>query len=107
MEHSDVEQAMVAGAGMPQPFGMVVLSEAARKRARDELVASLAAHLERTNQGLDPHEHLEKLVVLSEAWTIENGLLTPTMKVKRDAIEKRYADKVSRWYEHEPTVLWD
>jgi long-subunit acyl-CoA synthetase (AMP-forming) len=107
MEHHDVEQAMVAGAGMPQPFGMVVISEAARKKAREELVSSLAAHLEKTNASLDPHEHLEKLVVLSEAWTIENGLLTPTMKVKRDAIEKRYAEKVPRWYEDEPTVLWD
>jgi long-chain acyl-CoA synthetase len=107
MQHHDVEQAMVAGAGMPQPFGMVVLSDAARKRAKDELVASLAAHLERTNASLDPHEHLEKLVVVSESWTIENGLLTPTMKVKRDAIEKRYAEKVARWYEDEPSVLWD
>ena len=44
---------------------------------------------------------------MSESWTIENGLLTPTMKVKRDAIEKRYADKVARWYEDEPSVLWD
>jgi long-chain acyl-CoA synthetase len=86
---------------------MVVLSETARKRAREELVSSLAAHLERTNKGLDPHEHLEKLVVLSEAWTIENGLLTPTMKVKRDAIEKRYEAKIARWYEDEPSVLWD
>jgi len=107
MEHHDVEQAMVAGAGMPQPFGMVVLSEAARKRAREELVTSLAEHLEKTNKGLDPHEHLEKLVVLSESWTIENGLLTPTMKVKRDAIEKRYESKIARWYEDEPTVLWE
>jgi long-subunit acyl-CoA synthetase (AMP-forming) len=107
MEHADVEQAMVAGAGMPQPFGMVVLSEAARKRAKDDMASSLAAHLKKTNAALDPHEHLQKLVVLSESWTIENGLLTPTMKVKRDAIEKRYADKVSRWYDDEPTVLWD
>ena len=37
----------------------------------------------------------------------QNGLLTPTMKVKRDAIEKRYAEKVARWYEDEPSVLWD
>jgi hypothetical protein len=29
------------------------------------------------------------------------------MKVKRDAIEKRYEGKIARWYEDEPTVLWE
>jgi long-chain acyl-CoA synthetase len=112
MEHDDVEQALVSGVGMPQPFGLVVLSDAARDRAkkpeaRSELARSLEAHLERVNASLDPHEHLQKIVVLSESWTIENGLLTPTLKVKRDAIEKRYAAKVTGWYEDEPRVLWD
>ena len=107
MEHEHVEQALVAGAGMPQPFGLVVLSVAGRAHPRETLERSLHAHLERTNVALDPHEHLEKLVVVSDSWTIENGLLTPTMKVKRDAIEKRYASKIDDWYGREVRVLFD
>ena len=112
MQHDDVEQALVSGVGMPQPFGMVVLSDAARARAaedaaREALVRSLEQHLERTNAGFDPHEHLEKIVIVREQWTIENGLLTPTLKVKRDQIEKRYADHVPRWYGEKPRVLWE
>ncbi len=110
--HDDVEQALVSGSSMPQPFGLVVLSDAARARARataelEALTRSLEAHLERTNATLDPHERLEKVVVTRDTWTIENGLLTPTMKVKRAAIEARYAARVEGWYGAGPRVLWD
>jgi long-chain acyl-CoA synthetase len=111
MLHDDVEQALVAGASMPQPLGMVILSDAARDRARDGALRSarersLEAHLERTNAALDPHEQLEKLVVLGEPWTIDNGMLTPTMKVRRAVIEKRYEASFDAWYREGPRVLW-
>jgi long-subunit acyl-CoA synthetase (AMP-forming) len=109
--HDDVEQALVSGAGMPQPFGMVVLSDAARVRVqRDDdraaLARSLAAHLEHTNAQLDPHERLDRVVVVRESWTIENDMLTPTMKVRRDVIERHYADRVAGWYEAAQRVVW-
>ena len=110
--HDDVEQALVSGASMPQPFGMVVLSEAARARiadatSRDALTASLAAHLAKTNERLDPHERLERVVVVNEPWTIENGMLTPTMKVRREIIERRYADAVEGWYGASHEIVWE
>jgi len=111
--HVDVEQALVSGAAMPQPFGLVVLSDGARALAKagspetEALTGSLEAHLERTNAGLDPHERLEKLVITRDPWTIENGMLTPTMKVKRASIEARYAPKVEAWYGEQKRVLWD
>jgi long-chain acyl-CoA synthetase len=110
--HDDVEQALVSGPSMPQPFGLVVLSEAARARAEtksenEALTRSLEAHLERMNAKLDPHEQLEKIVVTRDAWSIENGLLTPTMKLKRAAIEERYSGRVEGWYAARARVLWD
>jgi long-chain acyl-CoA synthetase len=112
MLHDDVEQALVSGPSMPQPFGLVVLSDAARVRAKagvdkEALTRSLEAHLERTNATLDPHEQLEKIVVTRDTWSIENGMLTPTMKVKRAAIEERYAGHVEAWYAERSRVLWD
>jgi long-chain acyl-CoA synthetase len=110
--HDDVEQALVSGPSRPQPFGLVVLSDAARGRARaseeiEALTRSLEAHLERTNAVLDPHERLEKIVVTRDAWSIENGMLTPTMKLKRAAIEERYSARVEAWYAEPARVLWD
>ena len=112
LQHHDVEQALVTGPSMPQPFGLVVLSEAARARTqaetdRAELTRSLEEHLQRTNACLDPHEQLEKLVVTGDTWTVENGLLTPTLKVKRSAIEAKYAGRVEGWYAEGGRILWD
>jgi long-chain acyl-CoA synthetase len=109
--HDDVEQALVSGSSMPQPFGLVVLSDAARARAEtaaelEALTRSLEAHLDRMNATLDPHEQLEKIVVTRDAWSIENGLLTPTMKLKRAAIEERYSPRVEAWYAERSRVLW-
>ena len=109
--HPDVEQACVSGANMPQPFGMVVLTEQGRKDIADsakkaEIERTLKEHLEKVNASLDQHENLEKIVVLSEPWTIENAMLTPTMKLKRSAIEGKYAPKVEGWYTEKPRVLW-
>jgi long-subunit acyl-CoA synthetase (AMP-forming) len=110
--HDDVEQALVSGSAMPQPFGLVVLSDAARARAAaaqelEAITRSLEAHLDRTNAALDPHEQLEKIVVTKDTWTIENGMLTPTMKLKRATIEARYAPRVDGWYAERARVLWD
>jgi long-subunit acyl-CoA synthetase (AMP-forming) len=109
--HDDIEQTLVCGAGMPQPFGLVVLAEQARARisdaaARRDLARSLEEHLVRTNAALDDHERLHALVVVDEPWTIEEGLLTPTLKVKRSAIETRYAPEVERWYAEKSRVVF-
>jgi long-subunit acyl-CoA synthetase (AMP-forming) len=109
--HDDIEQALVGGAGMPQPFGLVVLAEHARARisdaaARRDLIRSLEDLLARTNATLDDHERLHALVVVDEPWTIEGGLLTPTLKIKRSAIEARYAPEVERWYAEKARVIF-
>ncbi len=109
--HSDVEQALVTGNGFPQPYGMVVLSEQARKRAKDEaerqqLAAALKGHLDEVNATLDQHEQLDLLAVVTDEWTIENGLLTPTMKLKRSAIEQKYGPRAESWYEQKKPVIW-
>ena len=111
MRHSDVEQALVSGSGMHQPFAMVVLSDAARARATDDasrlaIVRSLGEHLEQVNRTVEAYERLAKLVIIGEPWTIENSMLTPTMKLRRDVIEARYAPYVETWYAHDATVLW-
>jgi long-chain acyl-CoA synthetase len=108
--HDEIELACVTGADQPQPFAMVVLSEAARRKLAEPepkaaIERSLAAHLERTNAALDHHERLEKLVVIDDAWTPENGLLTPTLKLKRGAIEKKYEREVAGWYDKEK-IVW-
>jgi len=43
-------------------------------------------------------EHPENFALLSEEWSIENGLLTPTLKLKRDTVEKKFKDQIESLY---------
>jgi long-subunit acyl-CoA synthetase (AMP-forming) len=46
------------------------------------------------------------LVVAREPWSIDNGCLTPTMKIKRSRIEAQVAPLLDDWFGTEAPVLW-
>jgi long-subunit acyl-CoA synthetase (AMP-forming) len=107
-----VEAACIAGANQQAPFALVMLSEAARlESARAEgraaIAASLLSHLEALNAALEPHERLAFTVVIDQPWTIENGCLTPTIKIRRSAVEARYESSVARWFASGDGVIWE
>jgi len=109
--HAMVELSMVSGVGQPAPYALIVLDEHLRPRVGDAAVrarieSELSALLRDTNEGLATHERLHKLVVAREPWSIENGCLTPTMKIKRSRIEAAVAAQVDAWYAAPNAVLW-
>lgn len=110
LQHRGIEQVCVSGAGQPQPHALVVLSEDARARAREggkqALESELTEHLKQVNAGLDNIEQLEFLSVIPDEWTAENGFLTPTLKIKRGAIEDAYRGQVPGWYEQHRKIIW-
>jgi long-chain acyl-CoA synthetase len=109
--HAAVEACCVTGANLGQPLGILMLNVEASQRSaaaaeRSALEASLAAHLEAVNALLDPHERLDCLVVVTQPWTVESGLITPTFKVRRNRIEDVYASHYERWVVERRTVIW-
>lgn len=109
--HNAVEACCVTGANLGQPLAVVMLNLEAMARAADAagraaLKASLAEHLQAINAQLDPHEQLDCLVVVSEPWTVDNGFVTPTFKVKRNRVEEVYAAHWERWAGSGETVIW-
>lgn len=92
MADPGIEQACVMGSGRKQPVAFVVMSEAANdstpvRDGLDRLVREV-------NATLESHQRLDHLIVCEDAWDTENGMLTPTLKLKRSQIETRYADLV-------------
>ena len=110
-EHEMVELSLVSGVGQPAAYGMVVLAERLRPKLDDpsmrtEIEAGLATLLKNVNAGLADYERLRMLVVMREPWSMENGCLTPTMKVKRARIEAMVTPSVDGWFEKKGEVLW-
>lgn len=85
-----VEQAAVLGLGRAQPMAILV-ANFTDDSDRDALSAQISADMDSINAGLEPHCRLNNILVSKEPFAIENGLLTPTLKLKRDMIEKHYA----------------
>ena len=90
-ENTDIEQVCVTGSGMPQPVALVVLN-AENGHKNQAVVDRLNGSLDKLNGELESHERLAALFVVETPWTIENELLTATMKLKRDNIERRYRE---------------
>lgn len=109
--HEAVEACVVTGANLGQPLGIVMLnadavSQAATAEGRARLENSLGQHLRGLNATLDPHEQLQCIVVVSTPWTVENDLITPTFKVKRNRIEEVYAARYEGWETSGKKVIW-
>ncbi len=107
MGNADIEQACVVGMGIPQPIALIILSAAGKAKSKDEIISSLTASLNAVNPTLESYEKVEKAVILTEEWTIDNGLLTPTLKVKRNEVEKLHLHKYPKWYEEAGKVVWE
>lgn len=104
--HSRIEQVCVVGDGLSAPLGLCVLSAVGRQEPRAPLHSSLEKLLEEVNAVLDKHERLRRLVVVKDSWAVENGFLTPTLKIKRNIIEDTYGARFEEWSERSETVLW-
>ncbi|MFO1278610.1 MAG: AMP-binding protein [Burkholderiaceae bacterium] len=109
--HPAIEACCVTGANLGQPLGLLMLNPEAAAKARDAagrkaLEASLAEHLKAVNAQLDPHEQMDCLVVTVDPWSVENDILTPTMKVKRNKIEDLFARNYENWVASRKKVVW-
>lgn len=111
-EHPAVESCCLMGAGLPTPFALVLLTDDARKQVQDPrtrtgLEESLAQRLAQINEDLDPHERVGFIAIVAGPWNIENGLITPTMKIRRSSIESRYLELIDQWRAKNAPVVWE
>ncbi|AYQ35119.1 AMP-binding protein [Runella sp. SP2] len=102
-----IEQICVVGQNLPQPIALVVLSEMAQKFDKDTINQSLNSTLSDLNPRLKTYERVQKIVIIKGTWTVDNNMLTPTMKTKRNVIEKNYAPMMEPWYETKESIIWE
>ncbi len=105
--NTDIEQVCVVGMGVPQPMALVVLSAAGRSKSKEEITSSLSKTIDVVNKELEVYERLNAAVIMNNDWTIENGLMTPSLKVKRNEVEKIHLPKYPHWYNLGRRVVWE
>lgn len=101
-----VEQVCLMGSNLDQPLALIELSPAARQQAQALVSAELLAHLAALNSHLEPHQRISHFVLVREPWTVDNGCMTPTMKIRRNVLEARYAGLVEQLPADQP-LLWE
>ncbi|WP_421157719.1 AMP-binding protein [Aeromonas dhakensis] len=101
-----IEQLCVIGYGMPQPVALVQLAEHAMKGDRSQVNAQLEAARNRVNEQLESHAKIRGILVVKSPWNIENGVLTPTMKIRRHLLEQKYANLGDAWSSSQ-SIVWE
>ena len=105
--NTDIEQICIVGTGIPQPIALITLSEIGISKSKIDLVQSLMESIKNINPTLEKHERLEKVVIMKEDWTVANGLATPSLKVKRNSIEKIHQNYYKSWFDMKDFVIFE
>ncbi len=106
-KNQHIAQICVVGANLKQPIALTVLEENI-DLSKEEIEQDLCNTLQEVNSNLDNHERIAKYIIMQENWTVENNLITPTMKVKRNILEKKYENDFLKWQEKKDVkVIWE
>jgi len=104
-DNMDIEQIAVIGRGMPQPMALVVPSENGLAKSESDLKQSLAKTLDEANNQLDNYKKVSKIIICKEPWTVDNGLLTPTLKIKRNEVDQAFGEQYRKWLESKERII--
>lgn len=98
---SDIAQAMVFGDGRPHLVALIVPEQTLKDRlygTPEALHQTLWQAVSRVNQTLSPLEKIRAIAVADDQFTIDNGMLTPTLKLRRHIILKTYRGRLEALY---------
>ena len=91
---AELGQMCVIGHGLDQPVLLAGLSENGVTLDAEAIRAAVTAAMDNFNQQLPAHEQIHRVLVVSDEWTPDNEMLTPTLKLKRNFISRHYMPQV-------------
>ena len=89
-----IDQALVYGDNKPYLVSMIVLSDDKKNSTKEEI----QSEIEKVNKNLTKIEKIKKFFISEEKFSIENGMVTPTMKLKRYKIIQKYKNNFENLY---------
>ncbi len=106
-KNPNIEQICIVGMGIPQPILLIVPTIEGNKKSKQELSDNIIGAIMQINPTLEKHEKIEKAVIMKEEWTVENGLMTPTLKIKRSQVEKIHIPMYKSWFNSNDKVIYE
>ncbi|GLU44772.1 AMP-binding protein [Allomuricauda sp. NBRC 101325] len=106
-KNTDLEHICVVGTGISQPIVLIIPSEAGRSKGNERLNESILNSIDELNPHLKKHEKIEKAVIMKENWTVDNGLMTPSMKIRRNRIEAIHQPMYLDWFSRPERVVYE
>jgi long-chain acyl-CoA synthetase len=89
-----IQEALLVGDGEKFVSALIVTAPEA---SREEV----AADIERVNAGLAPFERIKKFDFIPDDLTVESGMMTPSLKLRRKSVVERHRALVARFYHEE------
>jgi len=102
-----IEHVCVMGSGMPKTAAVIDLSEHGLQQPHETIDHSIVKTVVAVNLTLEKHEQIGRVIIVSDAWSIENNFLTPTLKMKRRTVEQRYVALAERAFQQLNLVMWE
>tara|TARA_B110000467_G_scaffold162798_1_gene186999 strand:+ start:922 stop:2586 length:1665 start_codon:yes stop_codon:yes gene_type:complete len=103
---SEFSQLCIVGLNCTQPILLAVPSESAIKN-KEDVTKKLTKVLEDVNSKLDNYKKVSKIILVREDWLPENGMTTPTLKIKRAKIDEKFSNSYVDWEKNGKTVIWE
>ena len=103
---SEFSQVCVVGLNCDQPLLLAVPSESAKDN-KAAVNTKLTKTLDQINSKLDNYKKISKIILVKEDWVPENGMTTPTLKIKRSKIDEQFSDQYSKWEKNDDKVIWE
>ncbi|WP_411063406.1 AMP-binding protein [Vibrio rotiferianus] len=104
-EYSRVEMMCLIGLGLPGPILLVVPHDFP-DFDKERYARTTRKVIARMNEELESHEQIKGVLMIQDPWSIENGILTPTLKIKRHVLEQKYHEIGHNWPKGE-MVVWE
>ena len=89
-----IDQAIIYGDNKPYLVALLVLNDEKKSSTEQEI----NLEIEKVNKKLSKIENIKKFFIINEKFSIENGMLTPTLKLKRFKIVQKYKDSFEKLY---------
>jgi long-chain acyl-CoA synthetase len=104
---NEIEEVCVVGLGIAQPICLIQLSEIGKNISEDKLSKMFSDTLSTVNDGLVNYKKLSTLIIVKDNWTQENGIVGPTQKLKRGAVDDKYNKNYLNWHESAKNIIFE